>query len=128
MRHQLEQLKHSTIATGQQWQKDTGVYGAGSDWPHVLEKSKALSALDMGDIMDEDDQLDFEALGLPMSDTLELDERHTQFLESEQREEEDEVERLVGRLDSTGNSDRVREAESSVAAMSTAAVLGNLNT
>jgi len=105
------------------------VYGDGSGWPEILQKSKALSALDMGDFEDQDDEFDFEALGLPLSDTLELDEQHAQFLESKKREEEeDEVERLVERLDTTGNSDRVREAESSLAAISSAAVLENLDT
>jgi len=81
----------------------------------------------MGDFEDQDDELDFEALGLPLTDTLELDEQHAQFLESKKREEEDEVERLVGLLESTGNSDRIREAASSLADIPTVEALGDGN-
>ena len=119
------QLKHSTIAIGQQWHKDLGVFGVESGWPHIVQKNKAISALDMDDSWEDNEELDIEALGLPSSDTLELDEQHAQFLESKQREEEDEVERLVGRLESTGNSDRIREAASLTA--STMAVLLDFN-
>ena len=127
LRYQLEQLRDSTIALGQQWHKDIGPFGSNQAWPRILQKNKLLSALDMGDFEDQDDELDFEALGLPLTDTLELDEQHAQFLESKKREEEDEVERLVGLLESTGNSDRIREAASSLADIPTVEALGDGN-